>query len=145
MAVKVETQLEFGERYQISKATVGASGFDLRARIPGGEIELVGVHTLKVPTGVFAAIPYGYEGQIRPRSSISAQGVLTHFGTIDSDYRGEIIVQLQNLSGIPMVIHDGDRIAQLVIQGTTNVKVKKVKELDETERGNGGFGSTGRK
>lgn len=124
-------------------ATEGASGFDLvaseRAEIPTGERTVVG-------TGIAVAIPQGYEGQVRPRSGLAARygvTVLNSPGTIDSDYRGELMVILHN-TGPDFAVKKGDRIAQLVIQKVPAVKFETVEELDETERGEGGLGSTGR-
>lgn len=95
-------------------------------------------------TGIAASIPQGWEAQIRPRSSLSAKGILCQLGTIDSDYRGELKVVLVNLSGEPFEIKRGDRIAQLVFQPVGRAALQKVKEFSsQTARGKGGFGSTG--
>lgn len=115
----------------------GASGLDLRAL---GDHRLY--DRLVVPTGLSMAIPCGFEGQIRPRSGLAAKGIVAVLGTIDSDYRGEIGVILLNLSGRPFGITAGDRIAQLVIAPVARAELM-VSELDATERGAGGFGSTG--
>jgi len=128
-------------------ATEGAAGMDLRCaskapiKLPAGDRALI-------PTGLAVAIPYGYEGQVRPRSGLAAkQGitVLNSPGTIDSDYRGELMVLLHNTRGVQALIKPGDRIAQLVIAPVTRLEIEQVTELDtdETERGSGGFGSTG--
>ena len=121
-------------------ATEGAAGLDLCADItcilqPG--------QILRVPTGIHAEIPDGYEGQVRPRSGLASQGVVAILGTIDSDYRGEIHVLLENRSREPYIVHPGDRIAQLVIAPVARVGVDVVEDLSETARGEGGFGSTG--
>ena len=99
-----------------------------------------------VPTGLFMALPKGYEAQVRPRSGMALkQGVtvLNSPGTIDADYRGEIGVILINLSDVEVKINDGDRIAQMVIGKYEQVVFDEVEKLDETERGSGGFGHTG--
>jgi dUTP pyrophosphatase len=99
-----------------------------------------------VPTGLCIALPQGYEAQVRPRSGLAAKygvTVLNAPGTIDADYRGEIRVILINHGNNPFVIHNGDRIAQLVIASYTVTSFNLVESLDETERGQGGFGSTG--
>ena len=127
-------------------ASAGSAGLDLRAAIedettlnPGGR--------LLVPTGFAVALPPGWEGQVRPRSGLAARhGVtLTNApGTIDSDYRGEIRVALVHLGEAPLVLHRGDRIAQLIVAPVAAVVVEEAAELDETDRGPRGFGSTGR-
>ncbi|MCR4818324.1 MAG: dUTP diphosphatase [Fretibacterium sp.] len=124
-------------------ATEGSAGADLRASelrvIPPGERALV-------PTGIRIALPEGYEAQIRPRSGLAIKyGVtlLNSPGTIDSDYRGEIGVIMINLGEEPFVIQPGDRIAQMVFAPVTRAVWDEVETLDETERGEGGFGSTG--
>ena len=100
-----------------------------------------------VPTGLYIALPDGTEAQVRPRSGLAAKhgiSVLNSPGTIDADYRGEIKVILVNLSNEPFVINPGERIAQLVVAKYEKVEWDEVEVLDETERGEGGFGSTGR-
>ena len=142
------------------QATSGAAGMDLYADLVGrgGELTLKTregepVHILMppggvvaVPTGLSMAIQKGYEGQIRPRSGLAAKQQITVAnapGTIDSDYRGEVKVLLYNMSREWREIKHGDRIAQLVISKIPNVVLSEVDELDDTERGSGGFGSTG--
>ena len=100
-----------------------------------------------VPTGLFIALPDGTEAQVRPRSGLAAKfgiSVLNSPGTIDADYRGEVKVILVNLSNEPFVVNPGERIAQLVVARYEKVEWDEVEVLDETERGTGGFGSTGR-
>ena len=100
-----------------------------------------------VPTGIFIGLPKGYEAQVRPRSGLAAKHgitVLNTPGTIDSDYRGEIKVILVNLSNEEFVLKPGERIAQLVISKYETAEWEEVEELDDTERGDGGFGSTGK-
>ncbi len=125
--------------------TSASAGMDLRANID----ELIILKPLErtiVKTGLFIALPVGYEAQVRPRSGLAAKKgvtVLNAPGTIDADYRGEIGVILVNLSNEDFVINDGERIAQLVIAQYTQAVWKEVTVLDETKRGAGGFGSTG--
>ena len=128
-------------RYQ----TEGSAGMDLRANI-GTDITLGPLERAIVPTGLFLALPRGYEAQIRPRSGLAAKHGLTVLntpGTIDSDYRGEICVILVNLSNTPFVIKDGERVCQMVIAKHETAEIEAVETLDETERGAGGFGHTG--
>lgn len=129
-----------------SYATKGSSGLDLYASIDDALILMPG-HRLTVPTGIIVEIPDGYEGQIRPRSGLAVKhgiSVLNTPGTIDSDYRGEIKVILINLGKEKFVVKRGDRIAQLVIVPVVKVELEEVEDVDfNTERGIGGFGSTG--
>jgi len=125
--------------------TEGAAGMDLRANI-SESITLKPLERTIVKTGLFIALPVGFEAQVRPRSGLAAKKgitVLNAPGTIDADYRGEIGVILVNLSNENFVINDGERIAQLVIAKHERIVWKEVSALDETERGAGGFGSTG--
>jgi dUTP pyrophosphatase len=123
-----------------------SAGMDLRANI-AESLTLNSLERAIIPTGLFIALPSGTEAQIRPRSGLAAkQGitVLNSPGTIDADYRGEIKVILVNLSNSPVTIHHGDRIAQMVIARYEKAEFIEVVELQETARGAGGFGSTGR-
>lgn len=127
-------------------ATDGASGMDVRADI-ASDIVLQPLQRMLVPTGLFMEIPAGYEVQIRPRSGLAIhQGItcLNTPGTIDADYRGEVKVILVNLSSAEQVIRHGDRIAQLVVQKVEKAHWVVVQEIDDTDRGSGGFGHTGR-
>jgi len=128
--------------------TAGAAGVDLLAALPPGEVLSLapGQRTL-VPTGLALAIPEGYEGQVRPRSGLAAKHgvtVLNSPGTIDADYRGELKVILINLGDAAFEIRRGERIAQLVVAPVSQVNFELRETLDATERGAGGFGSTGR-
>jgi len=126
-----------------SRKHSGDSGADLT--YPGPErIRIRPGETLTIPTGISIALEHGTEGQIRPRSSISRRGLLVHLGTIDSEYRGEVGVIITNLEDIHQHINPGDRIAQLVVAPVLYPKFREVEKLGETERGDGGFGSTGR-
>lgn len=127
-------------------ATALSAGMDLRANIEE-PIVLKPLERRLVPTGLFIALPAGYEAQVRPRSGLALKhgiGVLNSPGTIDADYRGEIGVILVNLSNQEFVINDGERIAQMVVARHETVEWKSVEELAATERGAGGFGHTGR-
>jgi dUTP pyrophosphatase len=129
-----------------SYETGQAAGMDLRANLEE-PIELGPLERSIVPTGLYIALPEGFEAQIRPRSGLAAkQGltVLNSPGTIDADYRGEIKVILVNLSNNTVQIHDGDRVAQMVIARYEQAQWTAVETLDETMRGAGGFGSTGK-
>jgi dUTP pyrophosphatase len=126
-------------------ATPGASGMDLRAAIDQ-TLLLKPLQRELVPTGLFMEIPAGYEAQVRPRSGIALkQGItcLNTPGTIDSDYRGEVKVLLINLSAEEQPVHNGDRIAQLVVVKSERAALMLVHELEESVRGEGGFGHTG--
>ena len=118
---------------------------DIRANIDQ-PIELQPLQRVLVPTGLFLALPEGFEAQVRPRSGLALKKgitVLNSPGTIDADYRGEVCVILVNLSNEPFVIADGERIAQMVIARHEQVEWREVEVLGETERGAGGFGHTG--
>ena len=129
-----------------SYATEGSSGMDLRANLTT-PLTLQSLERVLVPTGLFMELPLGYEAQIRPRSGLAIkQGItcLNSPGTIDSDYRGELKIILINLSTEPQTIISGDRIAQMVIAKVENAKLVLVQQLNETVRGEGGFGHTGK-
>ena len=126
-------------------ATEQSAGMDLRANLS----EPVVLHPLErrlIPTGLYIALPAGYEAQVRPRSGLAPKKgitVLNSPGTIDADYRGEIGVLLINLSNDDFVVNDGERIAQMVVARHEQGEFVEVEELDETERGAGGYGHTG--
>lgn len=124
-----------------------SAGVDLRANIDK-PITLEPLQRCIVPTGLFIAVPPGYEAQVRPRSGLAIKKgitVLNSPGTIDADYRGEVCIILVNLSSEPFVIEDGERIAQMVIARHEQAEWQLVDVLDETERGAGGFGHSGRR
>ncbi|MEE0804338.1 MAG: dUTP diphosphatase [Prevotellamassilia sp.] len=128
-------------------ATALSAGMDLRANLDT-PITLRPLERCLVPTGLFIALPQGFEAQVRPRSGLALKKgitVLNTPGTIDADYRGEIGVILVNLSNEDFVINDGERIAQMVVARHETVEWEAVETLDETERGAGGFGHTGKK
>ena len=127
-------------------ATALSAGMDLRANLET-PITLRPLERCLVPTGLFMALPQGYEAQVRPRSGLALKKgitVLNTPGTVDADYRGEIGVILVNLSQEDFVINDGERIAQMVVARHETVTWEAVEDLDETERGAGGFGHTGK-
>lgn len=128
-------------------ATLLSAGLDLRANIDSPVI-LGPMERCLVPTGLFMALPAGYEAQVRPRSGLALKRgitVLNSPGTIDADYRGEVCIVLVNLSAEPFTIEDGERVAQMVIARHEQAEWEVTDVLDETERGEGGFGHSGRK
>ena len=129
-----------------SYKTFGSSGMDLVAYIKN-KITIDPGKTVIIPTGIAVAIPKNYEIQIRPRSGLAAKkgiSVLNTPGTVDSDYRGEIIIILINLSKKSFVVKSGDRVAQMILCPVAKGKLQEVKNLPKTVRGKGGFGSTGK-
>lgn len=127
-------------------ATPLAAGLDLKANIDAG-ITLKPLQRQLIPTGLFIELPEGFEAQIRPRSGLAFKNgitVLNSPGTIDADYRGEVKVLLVNLSDADFIINDGERIAQMVLARHEQVQWQEVTQLEESNRGAGGFGSTGK-
>jgi dUTP pyrophosphatase len=128
--------------------TSGAAGMDLRAAVPeDAPVRLEPRERTLIPTGLMIALPAGHEGQVRPRSGLAIKhgiSLVNTPGTIDEDYRGEVHVPLINHGNEPFVVNRGERIAQLVVVPVTQVAIAEVEELDATERGSGGFGSTGK-
>lgn len=123
-----------------------SAGMDIRANLTE-PVELKPLERKLIPTGLYMALPEGYEAQIRPRSGLAIKHGITLLntpGTIDADYRGEIGVIMVNLSNEPFIINDGERICQMVIAQYQQVEWQTVESLDETERGAGGFGHTGK-
>ena len=126
-------------------ATALSAGMDLRANLDE-PITLEPLCRKLVPTGLFIALPPGYEAQVRPRSGLAMKHGITCIntpGTVDADYRGEVGVLLVNLGNTPFVINDGERIAQMVVARHEQVAFESVDVLDETERGDGGYGHSG--
>lgn len=126
-------------------ATAQSAGMDLRANLDA-PIVLQPLERRLIPTGIYIALPPGHEGQVRPRSGLATKHGITVInspGTVDADYRGELRVSLVNLSSEPFTIEDGERIAQLVVARHESVEWVPAETLDETERGAGGWGSTG--
>lgn len=142
MKVKIVNKSPFDTPFY---ATEKSAGMDIKANIET-PITLAPLERAMVPTGLYIALPEGTEAQIRPRSGLAAKHgvtVLNTPGTIDADYRGEIKVILVNLSSTEFIINPGERIAQMVVARYEHVEWDSVELLDETERGVGGFGSTG--
>ncbi|MDR0969223.1 MAG: dUTP diphosphatase [Lentimicrobiaceae bacterium] len=127
--------------------TTASAGMDLRAFLPESEIVIKPLQRVLIPTGLFIELPVGYEAQVRPRSGLAFKNgitILNSPGTIDADYRGEIKVILINLSDQEFVVKDGERIAQMIIAQHEKAEWTQVNELSKTERGQGGFGHTGK-
>ena len=125
------------------RATEGSTGYDLYACLE--EPLTIGPEPIKIPAGIAIESPPGFDVQIRPRSGLSSKGVMVAFGTIDSDYRGELLVTMYALpSRDSHVVHDGDRIAQMVVSRAEHLSIELVQELSATARDTGGHGSTGR-
>lgn len=130
-----------------SYETQGAAGADLRADLGGGEVTLAPLERRLIPTGLKMQIPSGFEVQVRARSGSALRdglAMVNGVGTIDSDYRGPVGVIAINLSDKPLVIRHGDRVAQIVVAPVVQARFTGSAKLDETARGAGGFGSTGR-
>lgn len=126
------------------RASEWASGYDLYACLDGATVTVQQRPTV-VPVGVAMAVPRGLDAQIRPRSGLARQGVLCTLGTLDADYRGELMVTMYTVApDIEHTIRDGDRIAQLVITHLVDIEMQQAEELSETARGAAGHGSTGR-
>lgn len=128
-----------------SYKTIGSSGVDIRAYI-NEPITIGPMERVLIPTGIYLEIPLGFEGQLRPRSGLSIKHGITLVncvGTIDSDYRGEVKVPIINLSNDTYIIENGDRIAQLILAMCEHISWIEQKDVIATERGTGGFGSTG--
>lgn len=144
----MKVQIVNKSRHELPEYATGQSaGMDLRANIDT-PITLKPLQRCLVPTGLYIALPDGYEAQVRPRSGLALKfgvTVLNSPGTIDADYRGEIRVIIVNLSSEDFVVNDGDRIAQMVVARYEQIEWSDVDVLDETERGDGGFGHSGRK
>lgn len=142
------TTLPHGEGLPLPKyETAQSAGMDLYAALEDGETVTLGaLERAMIPTSLAMALPAGYEAQVRPRSGLAAKNgvtVLNTPGTIDADYRGEVKVILVNLSNDPFTIERGMRVAQMIIAPVTQGEWVEVESLDETDRGAGGFGSTG--
>ena len=131
-----------------AQQSAGAAGLDLAAALfPDATIDIAPGATAMIPTGLALALPEGFEAQIRPRSGLAAKygiTVLNAPGTVDADYRGEVKVLLINHGSAPFTVRRGDRIAQMVVAPVSAVTLVEMEMLDETERGEGGHGSTGR-
>jgi dUTP pyrophosphatase len=148
VTIRVATLAHFEGLMLPSYETADAAGMDLRAAVPEQEPVALGPgERAMIPTGITIALPSGYEAQVRPRSGLAAKHGITCLnspGTIDADYRGEVKVILINLGKEPFLIKRGERIAQIVVAPVTRAVFDHVEKLDDTKRGAGGFGSTGR-
>jgi dUTP pyrophosphatase len=126
------------------RATEGATGYDVYAALEGDSVE-IGQHPTVVPTGIAMEVPPGLDAQLRPRSGLARQGILATFGTLDPDYRGELMITLYSIApDIRHTVCDGDRIAQLVLAHVVHPILVAAHELSDTARGERGHGSTGR-
>lgn len=145
---KMEIKIVNRSRHSLPDyATIHSAGMDLRANLEN-PVVLKPLERSLIPTGIYIQLPNGYEAQIRPRSGLAIKhgiSIVNAPGTIDADYRGEIKVILANLSNEDFTINDGERICQMVVAKHERVEWVEVDELDETERGDGGFGHTGKK
>ena len=140
---KVEVRLLNDDSAIPRSFSESASGYDLYAYLPGGSVQ-IGQEPTRIPTGIALAAPPGIDVQIRPRSGLSSKGVLTTFGTVDADYRGELFVTMYAVSPkIRHTVQHGDRIAQLVFSQLALVHFEATESLSDTVRGSGGHGSTG--
>ncbi len=146
--MEIEVKVISKSAFELPKReTAGSAGMDIRANIEKS-IELQPLERMLIPTGLFIEIPEGYECQVRPRSGLSIKKGITVInapGTIDSDYRGELKVPIVNLSNEKQIIEPGERVAQLVFAAYARANWKEADSLSESERGAGGFGSTGLK
>jgi len=144
MASRIRVQLlQPGARIP-TRATETATGLDIHACLPDGPV-VVGQHPVVIPTGLAMEVPPGLDAQLRPRSGLARQGVLATLGTLDADYRGEVLITLYTVApDIQHTVSDGDRIAQLVVSTLADVSLVQADSLSSTVRGSGGHGSTGR-
>ena len=145
--MEVKVKIVNRSRHKLPEyGTEHAAGMDIRA-ILDEPVVLKPMQRVLIPTGLYIELPEGYEAQIRPRSGLALKkgiGILNSPGTIDADYRGEIGIILVNLSSEPFTVNDGERICQMVIAAHSHVDWEPVETLDDTERGAGGFGHTGK-
>lgn len=133
--------------YVLEKGRESDSGYDIRLQsIKDKEFNRIGsLETVLIHTGLYLELPDDIEVQVRPKSSLSSKGLLVHFGTVDSGYRGEVLVAMTNLNGGEVELEDNRKIAQIVFNKKTDVELDKVEAINkETDRGEGGFGSTGK-
>lgn len=133
--------------YVLEKGRESDSGYDVRLQsIKDKEFNRIGsLETVLIHTGLYLELPGNIEVQVRPKSSLSSKGLLVHFGTVDSGYRGEVLVAMTNLNSGEVELEDNRKIAQIVFNKKTDVELDKVEVINkETDRGEGGFGSTGK-
>ena len=135
--------IKYKAPYELKKGHETDSGYDVRLNTRS--LFIKPFETVKLPTGVYLDLPSNYETQVRPKSGLSSKGLLIHFGTVDSDYRGEVLVIATNLTKEPFELRADEKIAQLVFAKKDIVELEQVEEIsNNTDRGIGGFGSTGR-
>ena len=143
MDEKMKQVIKYKAPYELKKGHETDSGYDVRLNTRSLFIKPFA--TVKLPTGVYLDLPSNYEVQVRPKSGLSSKGLLIHFGTVDSDYRGEVLVIATNLTREPFELRADEKIAQLVFVKKDIVELEQVGEIsNNTTRGTGGFGSTGR-
>ena len=147
--IKIKKLENFDETFPLpAYETAQAAGADLRASLPNKDKMLIEAgQRILIPTGLAFEIAEGYEVQIRPRSGLSLKTqlmIVNSPGTIDADYRGEVMIIMGNMGSAPAIIEHGDRVAQMVLAPITQAKFEVVDELSDTKRGTGGFGSTGK-
>ena len=143
MEIKIKSESGIIPAYE----TAGSAGMDIRAYLEE-PLELLPGQRALIPTGIYLEIPEGYEVQIRARSGLAIKrgiGLVNGIGTIDSDYRGEVTIALINWGDEPFVVNNGERVAQMVVTPYIPCDYEETDELDDTKRGDGGFGSSGRK
>ena len=143
MDEKMKQVIKYKAPYELKKGHETDSGYDVR--LNAVLLLIKPFATVTLPTGVYLDLPYNYEVQVRPKSGLSSKGLLVHFGTVDSDYRGEVLVIATNLTSEPFELRAYEKIAQLVFVKKDIVELEQVEEIsNNTNRGTGGFGSTGR-
>lgn len=146
MDEKIKQVIEYKAPYELTKGHEADSGYDVRLDTRSfNTIFIMPFETVNLPTGVYLNLSSNYEAQVRPKSGLSSKGLLVHFGTVDSGYRGEVLVIVTNLTSKPFGIQADEKIAQLVFVKKDIVELEQVEEIsNDTTRGTGGFGSTGR-
>ena len=143
MDKKMRLVIKYKAPYELIKGHETDSGYDVR--LDAKSLFIKPFTTVKLPSGVYLDLPSNYEVQVRPKSGLSSKGLLVHFGTVDSDYRGEVLVIATNLTSEPFALRADEKIAQLVFVKKDIVELEQVEEIsNNTNRGTGGFGSTGR-
>lgn len=143
MDKKMKQTIKYKAPYELKKGHETDSGYDVR--LDTRSLFIKPSATVKLPTGVYLDLPYNHEVQVRPKSGLSSKGLLVHFGTVDSDYRGEVLVIATNLTSEPFALRADEKIAQLVFVRKDIIELEQAEEIsNNTNRGTGGFGSTGR-
>lgn len=143
MDEKMKQVIKYKAPYELVKGHETDSGYDVR--LDTRSLFIKPFETAKLPTGVYLDLPYNHEVQVRPKSGLSSKGLLVHLGTVDSDYRGEVLVIATNLTNEPFALRADEKIAQLVFVKKDIIELEQVEEIsNDTTRGTRGFGSTGR-